>query len=485
MRRAPILTINQPNLLLSGINSSAHPLDAPLWVDGENVNFSDQRVWKNRGWTAPFTTGVSVPIRGLQDQRLTSGVQEFFFGTTSNLYKWNLATVASVGSGYTGALNETVSTPAASWSFVDWGDWIIATNGTNPAQVYKGTSFANLAGTTFTKAEILIKYATFVIAMNTSNGENMIEWCSSDNPELWSPASDNSASNLRLRDTSGPIRAAAMLGNQIAVYTTKGLWGVQFTGTPFWFGRRKLLPTIGAVGKMAVVEEGRFNWGVSRQGIWRTDGVNYEYVDDPISDWIDDNVNWDQASKIVAYFNEEQNRVEFFFPTTTGEPTVGWACDVQTRTWTYLNYGRTSAIPSNVFQYPMTATSGGNIYYQEFGVNADGAAQTARLRSKPLTLGSPSAWFTVDEFKVLVSNYSGTGLRLRFGIQNRLNDAISWGSWIAINNSMDSYFPPFNSVSGVYLVFEIESNAIGDDWQFGGIVLYGSGTGTDIDDDND
>ena len=485
MRQKPLLTIDQPNLLLTGLEKSRHSLAAPLWVDGQNVNFSEGKVWKNRGWTAAFTTGVSVPIRGVQDQRLDSGVQEMFFGTTTNLYKWNLSTVISVGSGYTGVTDETVSEVATSWSFVDWGDWVLATNGKDQAQIYKGTSFANLSGATFTKAEIFLKYATFILAFSTSNGDNMVEWCSSDNPELWSPANDNSAGNLRLRDTSGPIRAAAMLGNTIGVYTDDGLWAVQFTGAPFYFGRKKLMPSIGAVGKMAVVEEGRTNWGVSRQGIWQTDGTNYQYVDAPIKTWIRDNVNWAQASKINGYFNEEQNRVEFFFPTTTSEPTEGWACDIKTKVWTYLGYGRTSAIARNVFQYPVTATSAGEIFYHEFGVNADGSAQTARIRSKPLTLGSPSAWFTVDEFKVLISNYSGTGLRLRFGTQTRLDDAISWGSWIAVNDSMDSYFPDFNSVSGVYLTFELESNATAVDWTFGGIILYGTGNGTDVDDDND
>ena len=484
MRKQPLLTINQTELLLSGLFKSPHELSVPLWDDGQNVNFSEGKVWKNRGWAAAFTSGVAVPIRGLQDQRLASGVQEFFFGTTTNLYKWNLSTVSSVGSSYTGVVDETVSALATSWSFVDWGDWVLATNGKDQGQIYKGSSFANLGGATFTTAEIFIKYATFVLALNTSNGDNMIEWCSSDAPETWTPASGNSAGNLRLRDTSGPIRAGCMLGNNIAVYTDDGLWGVQFTGAPFYFGRKKLLKSIGAVGKMAVVEEGRFNWGVSRQGIWRTDGVNYQYLDAPIRRWLQDNVNWAQASKINAYFNEIQNRVEFFFPTTTSEPTVGWAVDVDTFAWTYLAYGRTSCIPRNVFQYPMAATSAGEVFNHEFGVDADGSAQTARIRSKPLTLGSPSAWFTVDEFKVLVDDFVGTGLRLRFGTQERLDDAISWGSWITVDNSMDSFFPDFNSVSGVYLTFELESNATTDDWSFSGISLYGTGTGADVDDGN-
>ena len=76
MAKSPLLTINDPRLIQSGIVRAPHPLNVPLWIDGENMNFSEGKAWKSRGWSSAFTTGVAVPIRGVLGQRLTTGIQE-------------------------------------------------------------------------------------------------------------------------------------------------------------------------------------------------------------------------------------------------------------------------------------------------------------------------------------------------------------------------------------------------------------------------
>ena len=169
----------------SGIFASLHKLDVPLWIDGENVEFRDGMVRKSRGWVLPssdvtlfdsvsgnfddatgnfddggdaptFSSLGAGPFRGLQQQKTLDDALHLFWGNTTNLFHSTGGAGASVGSGFTGQQDEGTQ-PATQWSMTPWGDWMVATNGVDNAQIYKGASFAALgnAAAQFTTAEIV------------------------------------------------------------------------------------------------------------------------------------------------------------------------------------------------------------------------------------------------------------------------------------------------------------------------------------------
>ena len=388
-----------------------------FWRDGRNVRFTPLGVETIPGWTAPLTPVGTAPVRGMAQQRRTDLAQRLFWGDASALYMWDVVNVSTVGSGYTGSVDATVTRPATVWSFVVWGDWVLATNGVDPPQIYQGTSFAAMDTLTtmpFTSAEIFVKRDVYVIAVNTSNGYNVVEWSDTGNPLAWQPTASNNAGNLVLRDIDGPLLAAVPLGDRIALYTREQLVLLNYLGSPYIFGYVPALNGIGAVSKRSVIPVGRRNYGMSRQGFFVTDGAGFEWIDFPqLRDYVLGRVNWDQASKICGYHAEGLNAVVWWYPTTSSsEPNEGVMYDYKLRVWSMLDFGWTSALERDVFKWPVVGAADGKIYFAEYGTTADGAPLAAWVESAVLDFGEPDAPAFVQGLRA-EGKLAGTTLEVR------------------------------------------------------------------------
>ena len=460
----------------SGVWPDLHPLNNPLWRTGTNVLFKNGGVEKMGGWGNPFTKPASTPVRGML-QRRESGVQELYFGNPTTIYKWNTGTPTAVGTGYTGNTDSTVTVPASVWSMVDWGTWVLATNGVDVPQIYKGSSFTTLnVGTEFTTAEILIKRGPYVLAFNTTgvntyNGINAFHWCSDDDVEDWTPTSVNTAGNQMIRDMTSGIKAAVPLGDRIAVYGTDSMYLVAYTGAPFYFGYYPALNGIGAVSKAAVVSVGRKNFGFGPSGIWETDGAQFKYIDPGIHDYIYDAFNDEQKEKVCGYHDEFNTQVCFYYPTTTGEPTVGVGYNYMDGTWSIFNHGRTSALERDVFTWPVLATSTGDIFFHNFGLNADSAGMTVSVESELLDLGSGNIWKYIDAIRFHISRLAGT-VNFYLGTAERRDDSITWENAQVLDDGDE---PLFYNLSARYIALKIETTALASDFKVEGHTIYGEG----------
>lgn len=157
------LVLNQE--LRAGLFPDLYPSLSPLWEDGLNVEFTDSGIEKIGSYHSVATTSSGEPIRGiLQAFEDTSFVA--YFGDLSNLYRVDLVSfeITELGSGFTTFENsgETIWDAGVTswdggstiwdlgtlvpghWSFVNYGNWIFATNGQDSPQVSTGGSFTNL-----------------------------------------------------------------------------------------------------------------------------------------------------------------------------------------------------------------------------------------------------------------------------------------------------------------------------------------------------
>jgi hypothetical protein len=375
-RKAPIFDGTVGQQIASGLVYDAHPLQTPMWLDHSTVTLNASLVRKARGRRLLASIAMRPP-RGMAQIETAAGVKRVYFGDAFQVYGYDL-TQWDFTQGFTGLVDQSSIGRATSWSFVDWGNWMLATNGRNPAVIAKDSLiFLPLVGTLFTRAEIFQKFATFVLAMNTSNGSNVIEWCNNDNVEDWSIGPAKSGGKLTLRELNGEIMAAAPLNSEIAVYGTDSMFRVGFRGTPFWFGYQRGPNGIGCVGKLAVCADDNRNYGVSRQGIWETDGFSYTYIDslpgNEIREWLQDNVNWAQASKIVARRNELANSIEFCFPILPStENNLVLRFDLVKRQWSKVPRKITSADQRRVLDNPLSIDADGQLYLDEIGTGDDG-----------------------------------------------------------------------------------------------------------------
>lgn len=440
-----------------------------LWETAKDVIFTDEGF--ESGWKHALALSNSdAPVRGMHGQRTAALAQILFFGTLTKLWRSiALGAPTDVSNGvYTTTETASAGAPAGHWQFVNWGEWVLATNGKEQIQIYKtGPAFVTLTQTAgvmpFTFARCLEKVGPFLLAFNTNNAPNEVWWCSADDVHDWIPAANNSAGEFIIRDLESEIVATARLGERVAIFAADSMHIGSFIGAPNYFGFQKVLSGIGAVGSKSVTTVARMIYGLGMQGFFQTDGTQVQYIDQPqIRKRFFSRVDRAQISKTVCYHNEDLNRVEWFYPLNGVATFEGVAYDYRLNAWSEITGQYTAALEREVFQYPLVATSAGAIH----ALNT-GTADSMTLTSKALDFGEQMHGKFVSHIYL---QHRGA-LTLEVGHHDNLNDAITWEAPQALDGTND---PIRVGITARY--FRLRFSGTGT-FRVGGIVFYGRAGG--------
>jgi hypothetical protein len=469
-----------------GISPDKHPLlDDFFWETGRNVKFTPNGVKKMNGYQSITVTTGTNPVRGM-NQLLNSSGQNIIWGDVQNLWRWDSSTVSNLGVSFSGNIDETVTQPATAWSFVEWGNWMVASNGVDPIQVWKGSGlFAPLGGSPPTTAEILVKKDVNILAFNTDEGDTAYEWCNQDNIEDWIVGADKTAGFNTIRDFDSAIIAAVPLGADIAVYSIDRMVVITTQAPPYYFGHTGSLKGVGAVSKYSIIEVGRFHYGVSRKGFFRTDGVTHEYLDtEDVRDTFLGNINWNQKSKINGYHDERNTEVIWYYPSALSqEPDLGVGYNYNQNVWTFYDFGFTSSQEQRIFDYGVLADVDGGVFWSDLSDDADGNVLTSYIRSKPhpffeargSAIRSLEDYFKfIQAVKLGLKRVSGDGLYLKLGLQDELDEPITWYTYRHINKDVEPIYP---GVSCRWLTIEVGSDRQGDAWELHTMSVHGKKVG--------
>lgn len=358
----------------------------PFWKETSNVIFHELGVVAAPGHFLLFDKLDSGPKLGLLEAEILADTvrkKTLFSGNPTKLMRFVEGDIIetdvsrAVGGAYgTGApLHQTPNNNALLWSFAQWGEWALATNGWDKLQLYKGNVAApqkffdlqqsGAVALPFSRAQIIRRLKAFAVALNTSNGADLVEWCDLDDLFTWTNTQLNQAGSLPIRNLNSQIMAAEDLGNAgLGVYGRDQLHLLSFIGAPDVFGFDKLLDGLGAYGKAAVAPIGAYHYGWGPRGIWRTDGSQIEYIDNPsVRDFLKANLNHEQSSKIVAWPLVNYSCVVFFFPKVGSLwNNAGLCYSFANGTWWQFDFGRSAATAGTVFDLPFTADNIGNIF---------------------------------------------------------------------------------------------------------------------------
>ncbi len=337
---------------------------SPLWADGRNVLFED-------GGTRPTLGRIVIAIKtqahpgtGLIEM-IQGAKKTLFWGTpkvgTDNgkLFRWqegdtSIEDVSRVGD-YTGT---------GIWSLVPWGEWVLATNGVDPPQVYGHPDDVNdfidlynatgvtglLAGDTW---ELVTATQAFIFALNMDFNNQAFKWSTEDNVQVWNPLPSNQAGDGVARNLYSEIIAVSALANGLGVYGRDQLHFIEHIGGQLVHGTRPLLKGIGAYGKHSVVEVGGVNYGFGPRGFWKTDGAQSQYIDkDSVHDFVIDQLDEPNAHKVTSWVDSNAFTVFWSLPVFLGsgenQITVGF--NYVTEAWTVVESGSTAATSGSVFE---------------------------------------------------------------------------------------------------------------------------------------
>jgi hypothetical protein len=344
------------------------------------------------------------------------------------------------------------------------------------------TASASGTGATFTwtvsdmdvsSVEIFVNRGPHVLGFNTSTSGKEFIWCAADDTDTWVASTTNLAGQLEIRELETDIIAAVPMGNRVAVYGDDQMFLVNYLANDLVFGYQPAINGIGAVSKKSVVPVGRKNYGLSLQGFFVTDGVEFTYIDEPATrNWYQDNAHIGQLSKCIGFHDEEHNQIKWFFPTTTTTNAGGVVFNYRKNTWSIITGARSAGDERRMLNNPVVGSEGGIVYRESAGPNEAGAAITAYVRSKPISMGE--AW-RIKELDTLRMGYIGSGLQYRIGWAETETGSITWGSYTDISTGFE-----FQSTrtAGRWMFFEAYSAAPNAAWELMDVEFIGRIEGT-------
>lgn len=305
---------------------------------------------------APSAQSVGVnalasECRGSAVIRQLTGSSRFFGATASNIYEASGTTWSSVGSGYTLGTDNR-------WSFVGYGDSVLASNPSTGIVRSTGLGFSAVAGAP--KAKCLVSARGFVLAFATNEGTYGDSpdrwWCSAlYNETDWVPSVSTQSNTGRLIEGSGAITAAVRFGDQVVAYKARAMFLGHYAGSPSVWGWTVVSFDVGCVGPEAAADTSIGHIFVGSDNIYHFDGTRpLPIATGVVSQWWLNNSSAEYRYRTKLLWDRDNSLVWIYFPSaaSTGDCDDCIVFHVATKQW-----GRVSMNVEAVVNYVSPAAS--------------------------------------------------------------------------------------------------------------------------------
>ena len=425
----------------TGIAPSVLPSAGAVWRDAKQVWFAPAHIEQ--------ALGSKVIIKPVN--RKAQAMAQAHVEGKPRLYYENLG-VISYWQDNTDTVLGTLDAEG-SFDLVPWGNWLALTDNIGPLKLWKGSGgFIPIGETEFARAKIIKKLGQYLLAFSTDVFPSGFHWSDASDPETWEPTVNNTAGNLPIRDLDSDIIAVADLGMALAMYSREYMMVVQYVGWPEIFGTpTQALSGIGAISKHSVVSLGKQNVGLSKAGIFVTDGTAFEYVDKPlIHRWIQDNVDWSRSREVTSYWDEQMGLVVWSVP-TLGGPHRELAVDPKNKAFTFLGDGFGVSVERGVFDNPVVSKNDGIYLHSIYGLTQPNFYLASQLWSGPTQARLKSWDHMIVEGECGVAGEHGAEIRVGFSNVPRMS-GVEWLPWEPFR-----YQFPFGPRESIFLAVEFRA----------------------------
>jgi hypothetical protein len=189
----------------------------------------------------------------------STGVTSFLSGTATDLYRYSSLTWASV----------LGSLAASRWRFAQFGDNVIAANGSHPISydLLTGTA-AQLAGNP-PLSDMVTTVRDFVVVAGDPNAKLTVSWSGLNNSTIWN-STDDQADSQQMLD-GGEVMGLA--GGEYGVILQRdAIKRMTYVGPDIIFQFDTISSNIGCMAKGSVAQAGRLVFFLSERGFNMTDG---------------------------------------------------------------------------------------------------------------------------------------------------------------------------------------------------------------------
>ena len=378
------------------------------WYDSNLVRWFENTLRPWGGWRKRSTSQMTGTARGLITWRDNSGSRWIAAGTPSKLYAMNEGgtlkditpttfttgiTDATLKTGYGygtyGSYSYGVArpdlgslAPATTWTMDSWGEYLVACSSsdgqllewqlgfTTPTKAVAITNAPTSCAAVMTTAE------RFVFALGASGNPRKVAWCDQENNTVWTPAATNQAGDFEINSV-GSLKCGKRVRGINLLFTDVDVHVSTYIGLPYVYSFEKAGSGCGVISSQAVAAIDTAAIWMSKSGFWIYDGYVKPLVSD-VGDYIFQNINYNQSSKVYAVHNSKYGEIIWFYPSSASNENDSYVVyNYREGHWAIGSLGRTAGTDRGVFTNPLMISSDGYVYEHEVGFSYDGSTPFA------------------------------------------------------------------------------------------------------------
>jgi hypothetical protein len=396
------------------------------WYDANLVRWTEGSLEPVGGWEVRAISALTGKARSLLTWKTNGNVRLMAVGTSSKLYAItqsnalvditpvgftagtdNASTgagygISTYGAGYYGTPRPDSGsvTPATTWSLDTWGEYLVGCS-TSDGKLYEWqldyatpTKAAVITNAPTSCIGLLVSSERSLFALGASGDARTVAWSDLENNTVWTPSSTNLAGSVKLQ-TSGRIITAKRVRGQNLILTDIDAHTLTYVGQPFVYQAEMAGRACGAASANCVAVLDNMAVWMGQKGFHIYDGY-VKPLSCEVYDYVFNNINTNQISKVYAVNNAQYNEVWWFYPSANSNENdsyVTW--DYLENHWSIGTLARTAGTDRSVFRNPIMIGTDNLIYDHEVGLNYSGASPF--VESGPVQIGNGDNIMYVNE----------------------------------------------------------------------------------------
>jgi hypothetical protein len=285
----------------------------------------------------------------------------------------------------------------------------------------------------------------------------LIAFSDQENNLEFEPLITNTAGSLRLSSGSAII-GAVKSRQEIIVWTDTAVYSMQFVGPPFTFAVNLVNEGTGLVGPKAAVTAPSSIFWMGYNNFYSYNG-SVQTLPCSVHNYVFGDINLVQSFKVNAFTIADKNEVGWFYCSANSNEIDRYVIyNYMENIWTYGQLSRTAWLDAGIENFPR-AVSGGYLYEQETGFDADGSPMTnVFIESSDFDIGEGEQFSfirrIIPDFK-FIENQNDGSVNIVVKTRNFPGDSLTTSSTSAISQTTQQAYVRGRARQ---LVLRIESN---------------------------
>ena len=404
----------------AGVYRTGTDLEASgRWRDANLVRWADGSMRPVGGWSEKWDASASVTAspRSMHCWINNNGDTSTAIGTCNELLYVNASgtafdiTPAGFNTGNNDAVINTsfggtfynsglygVKRPAIgefqeadTWSIDNWGEYLVGCC-TSDGKLYEwqGDSAvvaAQISGSPTSCAALVVTEERFIFALQSGGNPRKVAWCDREDNTTWTPAINNEAGDIELQ-TSGEIMCGVRMRGRTLILTNIDAHIATYQGAPYVYGFERVGSACGVASRKAAVgiDSGAFWMG--KEAFYMFDGSIATQINCDVADYVFEQMNKNQITKVFALHNSEYGEIWWFYPSEDSLECNSYvAFDYRENHWEIGRIDRSCGFDQGVFDEPIWVDSSGVFYEHELH-NVGHGNSTPYAETAPIALGA-------------------------------------------------------------------------------------------------